>query len=106
MSSKYGFGGGGIDLPKTTPAPKPRPKVESSDISQAVKAGKTLGFVDRDPSTRLKPGPKRKEAQDKVSIPGPKRVVDDFRSFCVERDITLWQGLELLLDNQKSGAGR
>lgn len=27
MSGKYGFSGGVFDLPKTTPAPKPRPKV-------------------------------------------------------------------------------
>jgi hypothetical protein len=50
---------------------------------------------------RLKPGPKRKEPQDKISIPGPKRVVDDFRTFCSTRDLTLWQGLELLLEDQK-----
>ena len=106
MSSKYGFGGGGIDLPATTPESRPRQKVAPSEISQAVKAGNALGFVDREPSTRLKPGPKRKEAQDKVSIPGPKRVVDAFRTFCVERDLTLWQGLELLLTDQKNRGGR
>ena len=97
MSGKYGFSGG-IDLPKTTPTPRPRPKVDSGSLSEAVKAGADLGFVSREPTTRLKPGPKRKEAQDKVSIPGPKRVVDDFRAFCSTRDLTLWQGLELLLE--------
>jgi hypothetical protein len=50
---------------------------------------------------RLKPGPKRKEPQDKISIPGPKRVVDALRTFCSMRDRTLWQGLELLLEEQK-----
>lgn len=104
MKQKYGFGTG-IDLPKTTPAPKQRPKVDSAAFTQAVKAGTDLGFVSREPSTRLKPGPKRKEAQDKVSIPGPKRVVDDFRAFCSSRDLTLWQGLELLLDEQKGRGG-
>lgn len=104
MSEKYGFGGG-IELPKTTPAPKPRPRVDDAALTQAVKAGSDLGFVSREPSTRLKPGPKRREAQDKVSIPGPKRVVDDFRAFCSSREITLWQGLELLLDEEK-GRGR
>ena len=66
-----------------------------------MKAGADLGFVSREPTTGLKPGPKRKEAQDKVSIPGPKRVVDDFRSFCSMRDLTLWQGLEMLLKEQR-----
>lgn len=99
MSGKYGFSGG-INLPKTTPTVKPRPKVDSSSLSEAVKAGADLGFVSREPVTRLKPGPKRKEPQDKVSIPGPKRVVDDFRAFCLVRNLTLWQGLELLLKEQ------
>ncbi|MTJ05153.1 MAG: hypothetical protein FH759_10745 [Sediminimonas qiaohouensis] len=104
MSGKYGFGGG-IELPKTTPNPKPRPQVDGSSLSEAVKAGNDLGFVSREPSARLKPGPKRKEPQDKVSIPGPKRVVDDFRAFCSSRDLTLWQGLERLLLEQKGRGG-
>lgn len=104
MSGKYGFGGG-IDLPKTTPEPKPRPKVDGNSLSEAVKAGENLGFVSREPTTRLKPGPKRREPQDKVSIPGPKRVVDDFRAFCSTRNLTLWQGLELLLEEQKGRGG-
>lgn len=104
MSGKYGFSGG-IDLPKTAPAPRPRPEVDSDSLNEAVKAGANLGFVSREPTTRLKPGPKRKEAQDKVSIPGPKRVVDDFRAFCSTRDLTLWQGLELLLEEQKGRSG-
>lgn len=101
MSGKYGFTGG-IDLPKTKPVPKPRSKIDGSSLSEAVKAGADLGFVSREPTTRLKPGPRRKEPQDKVSIPGPKRVVDDFRAFCSKRDLTLWQGLEFLLERQKA----
>ncbi len=103
MSGKYGFGGG-IELPKTTSKPRPRPQVDGNSLSEAVKAGNDLGFVSREPTTRLKPGPKRREAQDKVSIPGPKRVVDDFRAFCSSRNLTLWQGLEFLLEEQK-GSG-
>jgi len=100
MSGKYGFSGG-IDLPKTISSPKPRPKVDGSSLNDAVRAGADLGFVSREPTIRLKPGPKRKEPQDKISIPGPKRIVDDFRAFCLTRDVTLWQGLELLLEEQK-----
>jgi hypothetical protein len=98
--SKYGFGDG-IELPKTTTPTKPRPKIGAESVDRAVQAGSQLGFVNREPSTRLRPGPKRTEPQDKVSIPGPKRVVDDFRNFCRLRNITLWQGLELLLDTEK-----
>lgn len=98
--SKYGFGGG-IELPKTTPEKNPKPQVERTALDQAVQAGNAMGFVSREPTQRVKPGPKRKEAQDKVSIPGPKRVIDDFRRFCRDRDLTLWQGLEMLLEAQK-----
>ena len=101
--SKYGFDGG-IDLPNPSESSKTRPKAEPGSVEKAVEAGKSLGFVSRDASTRLKPGPKRREPQDKVSVPGPKRVVDKFRAFCQDRDLTLWQGLELLLSEKQSGS--
>lgn len=104
MSSKYGFGGG-IELPVNTPAPKKREPTDRQAVARAVEAGNELGFVSREPPKRLKPGPKRREPQDKVSIPGPKRVIDDFRNFCADQDITLWQGLELLLAQRKGRGG-
>lgn len=98
---KYGFGGG-IQLPKQQATPARR-KVAPALVDQAVEAGEKLGFVDREPMARRKPGPKRKEPQDKVSIPGPKRVIDAYRAFCTEENLTLWQGLErLLADKDKS----
>lgn len=102
--TKYGFGGG-IELPKTTNPPKPRPQIEAESVEKAVQAGSQLGFVNREPTTRLKPGPRRTEPQDKVSIPGPKRIVDEFRNFCRSNDLTLWQGLEYLLNNEKGRGG-
>lgn len=95
MSGKYGFGGG-IELPKVD-SPKPRPAPDQRALKEAVEAGATLGFVSREPTAKRKPGPKRTEAQDKVSIPGPKRVIDQFRAFCNEQNVTLWEGLGLLL---------
>jgi hypothetical protein len=104
--SKYGFGTeAGIELPKADISAKQRPKVETESVEKAVQAGSELGFVSREPSVRLKPGPKRTEPQDKVSIPGPKRVVDDFRNFCRSHNMTLWQGLEYLLDAEKGRGG-
>lgn len=102
--SKYGFGGG-LDLPPPSRSSRARANVEPDSLEKAVEAGKSLGFVCREGSTRLKPGPKRKEPQDKVSIPGPKRVVDEFRAFCQEGNLTLWQGLELLLLEKRNGSG-
>ena len=100
MSGKYGFGGG-LELPKAESAPR-RAAVDQAALKDAVQAGKGLGFVDRESgaASRRKPGPKRTEPQDKVSIPGPKRVIEEFRGFCADRDLTLWQGLELLLKKE------
>jgi hypothetical protein len=98
--TKYGFGGG-IELPKLDKSDTLRPKAEPSSINDAVRAGSNLGFVNREPQTRLKPGPRRTEPQGKVSIPGPSRVIDEFRAFCQSHNMTLWQGLELLLERQK-----
>jgi hypothetical protein len=100
--SKYGFGGGGIELPKPSTPSNPRPKIEPEVVERAVQAGTDLGFVNREPSNRLRPGPKRSEPQDKVSIPGPKRVIDDFRNYCRTHNMTLWQGLDYLLTLQNN----
>lgn len=100
MSDKYGFGSG-ISLPVADSAVE-KPRVNSTTLAEAVQAGKSLGFVDREPAARRKPGPKRREQQDKVSIPGPKRVIDQYRAFCTGRDLTLWQGLELLLEEGRA----
>lgn len=101
MNGKYGFGGG-LDLPATQ-APKPHAQPDKAALGEAVAAGTALGFVSREPRVRRKPGPKRTEPQDKVSIPGPKRVIDAYRAYCTAHDITLWEGLERLL---KAEAGR
>lgn len=99
--SKYGFGGGGIALPTPDATPRQRPQIAPQAVEKAVQAGAEQGFVNREPSARLKPGPKRKEPQDKVSIPGPKRVMDDFRAYCRSRNLTLWEGLERLMTAEK-----
>jgi len=98
--SKYGFGGD-LDLPAPTP-PRPRAPVDSSALHEAVAAGERLGFVSRDPKLKRRPGPKRTEPQDKVSIPGPKRVIDAFRAHCANEDLTLWQGLEQLMEGRRT----
>ena len=103
MNSKYGFSGG-IDLP-TQREPAHRAPVDRTALKEAVRAGNELGFVDRKAPVRRKPGPKRTEPQDKISIPGPQRVIDRYRDFCIEQDVTLWRGLELLLSEQQGRRG-
>ncbi len=64
MSGKYGFSGA-INLP-TEGEPTHRAPVDRTVLREAIRAGNELGFVDRDPSARRKPGPKRTELQGKV----------------------------------------
>ena len=105
MSGKYGFSGS-IGLPAQG-EPAHRAPVDRTVLKEAVRAGNELGFVDREAPVRRKPGPKRTEPQDKVSIPGPKRVIDQYRDFCIKQDVTLWRGLEILLSKQQGRtAGR
>lgn len=99
MNSKYGFGAG-IVLPKNE-APKPREMPDQSILKDAIEAGTALGFVSREPVAKRKPGPKRTEPQDKISIPGPKRVIDEFRVYCTAQNVSLWEGLNLLLQAEK-----
>ena len=78
----------------------------TSELEQeAVRASADLGYINREPTTRLKLGRKRKEPQGQVTIPGPKRVVDELRSFCLAHDFTLWEGVEFLLKEQKRKSG-
>lgn len=80
------------DLPKSRAAP------DKAIHNEAVDRHSPLGFVSREPIFKRKPRPNRKEPQDKVSIPGPKRVIDAFRAYCATRDVTLWEGFEEFLD--------
>ena len=57
-----------INLP-TEGEPTHRAPVDRTVLREAIRAGNELGFVDRDPSARRKPGPKRTELQGKVFDP-------------------------------------
>ena len=70
MSGKYGFDKG-IDLPPVPPKAKPKPAPAAAAISEAVEAGHAQGFVSREPSTRLKPGPKRREPRTRCRSRAP-----------------------------------
>ena len=100
--SKYGFDkkAGGIELPKTVPSAPKRDVPSADEVADAVRAGEDLGFVSRDPEQRRKPGPKRREEQDRITIHGPKRVIDAFRQLARDEDVTLWEALELLQERK------
>lgn len=95
--SSYGFGDtkSPISLP-TQPARKEKP---TEALVQALDAGKKLGFVSREGQGRRKPGPKRKEPQSKLTLTGPKRVLDRLQARCdAMGGVAYWEAIETLLD--------
>lgn len=81
--SNYGFSQNpveGVKLPQPS-APKPA-EASPVDIAAIVQAGSNLGFKSREGSSRRKPGPRRSEAQDKITVTGPKRVIDRLKTYC------------------------
>jgi hypothetical protein len=87
-----------IELPK--PKIKKAKSVVAPDIKKKIeKTGENLGFVSRTASKRRKPGPRRKEPQDKITLTGPKRVLDLLRQRSEEEGgVPYWQVLEDYLE--------
>lgn len=72
---------------KQPPAPTDKAKLEQT--------GERLGFVSRRVTKRRRPGPRRTEEQDKLTLTGPKRVLDLLRQKSEEMDgAPYWQVLE------------
>ena len=68
-------------------------------MARVVQAGTELGFVSRDTTDRRRPGPKRKEPQDRISIAGPKRVLDRLKAYCDgEGGLSYCEAISVLLD--------
>lgn len=75
----YGFGDkttGVVQLPQQ---PREAAPIKPA-LSQVLQAGAELGFVSRE-ATRRKPGPRRMEAQDRITVTGPKRVIDRLKAY-------------------------
>ena len=78
----------------------PKVKASSDNATELAKAGEQLGYVNRDPVKARRPGPKRKEPQDKLTINGPARVIQAFRALG-EPNEALWETLEKLVNQAK-----
>ena len=93
---------GGIVLPQL-PAARPRAAPDRTALDDALEAGRSLGFVPRDPQDRLaagtrrRPGPRRREEQDRLTVAGPRRVTDAFRTLCSRLAMTHWEMLDRLM---------
>ena len=74
-------------------------KAEPVDMAHVLQAGSSLGFVSREATARRKTGPKRTEPQDKITIAGPKRIIDRLKAHCDRQGgISYHAAIEALLD--------
>jgi len=75
------------------------PKPKDSDT-----LAKSLGFSSRESQPVLLKKRRRvqhNEAVDQLSIRGPVRILNDFITFCDQQGCSYWEGIDLLLQNQK-----
>ena len=83
-----------VDTPSKLPQKAPEAKVEAAATEVPS-------------SMRKRPGRPRREAQTRVSLAGPVRVIERFQRYCLENgDITYWQGVEQLLDELEASGGK
>ncbi|MGE4409616.1 MAG: hypothetical protein AB7D33_03485 [Sphingobium sp.] len=108
--TKYGFPSD--DEIETPPISLPSPKAKTAKpepqlLEEAVKAGREMGFVPREPESKAnaqvrRAGRRKTEPQDKILIAGPARVIEEFRSFCDEQNMpSYWLALETLMKQAK-----
>lgn len=92
----------GFDKPLETvklPQQVASKKAEAVDMSSVLQAGSSLGFVSREATARRKTGPKRTEPQDKITIAGPKRIIDRLKAYCDRQGgIAYHTAIEAMLD--------
>lgn len=95
----YGFGEDSNKAAITLPKSAPKKPASAEALSAVVKEGNKLGFVSREGQGRRKPGPKRTEPQGKLTLTGPKRVLDRLQARCdAMGGLSYWQAIEVLLD--------
>lgn len=82
----------------TLPPARKKPVEAAADLARVKQAGQELGFVSRDTTARRKPGPKRKEAQDRLTVTGPKRVIDRLKAYSDGTGLSYCEAIEALLD--------
>ena len=95
---KYGFDAPNevVKLPQPT---QQRVLAPSPDMSRVLQAGAELGFVSREAAPmRRKTGPKRTEPQDKITIAGPKRVIDRLKAHCERLGVPYHEAIDALLE--------
>lgn len=95
--SRFGFD----DLPVRLPDLKTRVSDtgDGRTLAKLAEMGEELGFVSREqraPTTRRR----RREKRGNILIHGPERVLGRFRAFADAADLSYWEAIERLLDQE------
>ncbi|QFT29424.1 hypothetical protein FIV00_02905 [Labrenzia sp. THAF82] len=99
--TNYGFGSKKVTVDTLKlPQSSAKPAVPVSNIAGVLQNGQELGFVSREPNTRRKPGPKRTEAQDKITVTGRKHTIDQLKAYCDLEGLSYCEAIERLLGNE------
>jgi hypothetical protein len=98
--TNYGFGAKVTADTVKLPQSSPKPATPAPDMAGVLQNGQELGFVPRETSSRRKPGPKRTEAQDKITVTGRKRTIDRLKAYCDREGVSYCEAIERLLDKE------
>ena len=71
-------------------------KVKSADA--LFKTAESQGWSSREPK---KPGPKRRESRTVLTMNGPNRVLDAFRAYAYDLEVSQWKALEHMMKELK-----
>ena len=101
--SRFGFEEKPLELPELKTAVERNP--DGKLIAEVARAGRDLGFVPRDSKPSAGKAPRarrrRREKRSNILIHGPERVLDRFRDFADAEDLSYWEAIERLLDQQR-----
>lgn len=87
-----GFGKA-IDISGFKPKPQPTTTHEADDA-----VADRHGFVSREATTRVAKRKPTSEPLDSIYVRGPLRVINDFKTYCNERELSYAAALEELLN--------
>ncbi|MGI9412602.1 MAG: hypothetical protein ACR2PM_02975 [Hyphomicrobiales bacterium] len=99
--TRIGFDSGPLKLGEVKPRGKRKPSRD--ETAEAVRAGHKLGFVPREASTSTMPRTRnrKREKRGNLLIHGPDRVLARFRDYADNTDLSYWEALERLLEQDE-----
>ena len=111
MANDLGFGKSKPSLnlsdfktkPSSKKAPSQRDQERFEEDQRVDELAERQGFTSREKTTRVKKKRKAKSVTDTAYVRAPIDVLNAFKVYCNERDLTYGEGLEQLLKERSQG---